>query len=299
MQIINQSDFFPFMDQDQPVHTPPPALIDLDSVFRNKNPRLYKFLPKFVLSYLKRVIHQEEVNAGISKFSHLYGIDFLDAILKEFGALITYEGLENIPTGGRFIIAANHPLGGLDGMSLMWVAAKVNPNIVFPVNDLLMHLKNLRELFIPINKHGSNAGNVRTIDETFASDKAVLYFPAGLCSRLQGGEILDLEWKKSFISKARQHSRVIVPCFIGGRNSSWFYNLSRIRTFLGIKANIEMLYLVDEMFRQRGKEISMHFGKPIPYTVFHHGKRDAEWARLLKAHVYQLKNNINTQFNPD
>jgi putative hemolysin len=272
------------------------SFLDLDRVIANKNPRLLKILPRFVLNYLKKVIHQDELN-GIERDNYnLSGLDFLDACLKGFGVKIIYRGIENIPVDGRWIVASNHPLGGLDGMALMQVVGRVRKDIVFPVNDLLMNIPNLTELFIPINKHGSNLENARIIDETFASDRAMLYFPAGLCSRKQKGEICDLEWKKSFITKARVHKRDIIPCFINGRNSNWFYNLAKFRTMLGIKANIEMLYLVDEMYKQQGKEIVIIFGKPISYTTFDKRKTDLMWAQELKNHVYSLHKNSNNDF---
>ena len=127
----------------------------------------------------------------------------------------------------------------------------------------------------------------------------MLFFPAGLCSRKQKDGICDLEWKKSFITKARAHKRDIIPCYINGRNSDWFYNLARIRTFFGIKANIEMLYLVDEMFKQRDKEIVITFGKPISYTIFDKKKTDLSWAQILKTHVYSLEKNSNSLFVTD
>jgi putative hemolysin len=272
------------------------AFIDVDKVFATKNPKLYKLLPRFIFSYLKRIIHQKELNEVISTNRNLYGLDFLDAILKQFGVKIIFSGIENIPQDGRYVVAANHPLGGLDGMSLMWVMGKVNKNIVFPVNDLLMNLSNLKELFIPINKHGSNARNIKLLDDTFASDKAMLFFPAGLCSRWQNGQIIDLEWKKSFITKARNHARDIIPWYIEGRNSSWFYGLARLRDKLKIKANIEMLYLVDEMYKQRNKEIRISFGKPISYTTFDKTIKDNVWAQRLKEHVYKLKENSSLPF---
>ena len=270
--------------------------LDLERVISSKNPGLLKLLPGFVLRYLKRIIHQDELNHIVRQNRNLYGLEFLDAVLKGFGVKISYRGLENIPVDGNWIVAANHPLGGMDGMALMWVVGKVRKDIVFPVNDLLMNIPNLKGLFIPINKHGSNAGNVRLIEETYASDKALLYFPAGLCSRKQTGGVCDLEWKKSFITKARSHKRDVIPCYINGRNSDWFYNLARLRSFFRIKANLEMLYLVDEMFRQRDKEIVITFGKPISYTIFDKQKSDLAWAQELKTHVYNLKKNMNSSF---
>ena len=286
--------------EDQPVSNQmKTSFLDLDRVIAGKNPRLLRILPRFVLNYLKKIIHQDDLNEIVRNNQNLYGVDFLDACLKGFGVKIIYHGLENFPAGGRWIVASNHPLGGLDGMALMWVIGKARKDIVFPVNDLLMNIPNLKDLFIPVNKHGSNYNYAKAIDDTFASDKAMLYFPAGLCSRKQKDGICDLEWKKSFITKARTHKRDIIPCFINGRNSNWFYNLARFRTFLGIKANIEMLYLVDEMFKQRDKEIVISFGKPISYTIFDKKKTDLTWAQLLKSHVYSLGKDSNSLFIPE
>jgi putative hemolysin len=159
-----------------------------------------------------------------------------------------------------------------------------------------MNLPNIDGLFIPVNKHGSNAGNISLFEETFASEKTLLYFPAGLCSRKQAGGISDLEWKKSFISKARKHKRYIIPTHIDGRNSNFFYNLASIRKFLGIKINIEMLYLVDEMYKQKNKHIRIIFGKPIPYQVFDKRFTDLVWAKHVKTFVYSLENHQNGTF---
>jgi putative hemolysin len=188
-------------------------------------------------------------------------------------------------------------LGGLDGMALMKVVGEVRKDIVFPVNDLLMNVPNLLPLFIPINKHGSNTQNMLIMNDTFASDKTILYFPAGLCSRKQKGKILDLEWKKTFITKARTYKRDIIPVHINGRNSDWFYNLAKWRKRLGIKANIEMLYLVDEMYKQNNKNISITFGKPISWTTFDNRFPDIIWAKKVKQHVYTLGSNISSIFD--
>lgn len=263
-------------------------LIDIDKIFAEKSPHLYKLIPGFVLGYLKRVIHQDELNDALERYKDKMGLDFIDVILDRFGAKVIVEGIENITKTGRYIIAANHPLGGIDGMALMKVVGSVRKDILFPVNDLLMHLPNLKPLFIPINKHGRNVDNIRIFDETFASDLTVLYFPAGLCSRKVKGTIIDLEWKKTFITKAKKFHRDIIPVYIKGKNSSFFYNLANWRLRLGIKSNIEMLYLVDEMFKQKGKDILIRFGKPVPYQFFDSSKKDIEWASHMKEHVYSL-----------
>ncbi|HSW67785.1 MAG TPA: 1-acyl-sn-glycerol-3-phosphate acyltransferase [Bacteroidales bacterium] len=264
------------------------GLINVERVIASKSRRLKKLLPGFIIRYLRRVIHEEDVNGLLLRYKELTGLDFIDAILKEFGAVVTAVGQENIPKEGRIIISSNHPLGGLDGLALMQVVGKVRKDLLFPVNDLLMHIPNLKPLFIPVNKHGRNTENLQIFDNAFAGGSAILYFPAGFCSRKVNGKITDLEWKKTFVAKARQHSRDIVPAYIDGRNTNFFYNLANLRVKLGIKTNIEMIFLVNEMFKQRDKQIRIRFGKPISFTTFDRSKKDNAWADFLKKETYSL-----------
>jgi 1-acyl-sn-glycerol-3-phosphate acyltransferase len=262
--------------------------LDIRKVIADKNPKLRKLLPDFIFRYLERIMHIKELNAFIEENNDKFGLDFVEAARDNFGVNIHVNGAENIPREGRFVFASNHPLGGIDGMALMLVVGRRQKDVLFPVNDILMNIPNLQELFIPINKHGSNAENARIIDDTFAGDKTMLYFPAGLCSRKKQGQIIDLEWHKTFISKAKRHQRDVVPVYIEGHNSNFFYNLANLRTKLRIKANIEMLYLVDEMFKQKNKDIVITFGEVIPYTTFDRTKKDKQWAIEVKKKVYQL-----------
>ncbi|MBW6490197.1 MAG: 1-acyl-sn-glycerol-3-phosphate acyltransferase [Lentimicrobium sp.] len=273
--------------------------IDLEKVIEQKSPRLLWMLPGFLLSYLRRIIHQDELNDGLNKHRDKEGLEFLDEILKEFGVNILTSGNENLLLSDRLVVVSNHPLGGLDGMALMQAVGKKTPDIAAPVNDFLMHLPNLRPLFFPVNKHGSNASNIAVFNETFSSGKTIIYFPAGLCSRKTGNEIIDLEWQKTFLSKARKFKRDILPVHISGRNSSFFYNLANFRKRLGLKANIEMLFLVDEMFKQKNKQIIITFGKPIPIEVFDKSHSDRDWAGLLRLHVYKLEKEPDLIFNSD
>jgi putative hemolysin len=280
-----------------PGHTVQGNFIEIDKVIRNKSPKLGKLLPGFIIRYLKRTLHQDEINEFIRRRGHLFGLPFANCIIEDFGIHVAASGMENIPSTGGCIIAANHPLGGLDGIALITMAGKIRHDILFPVNDLLMNLNNLRELFIPVNKHGSNAENIKLFDQTFASDAMILYFPAGLVSRKQNhGVIKDLEWKKTFISKAKKFERDIVPAYIDGRNTNFFYNLAKFRKKAGIKQNIEMLYLVDEMYKQHNKTIQITFGKKIPWQTFDRSHSDVQWAAKMKAHVYNLPAHPDTLF---
>jgi putative hemolysin len=264
--------------------------IDVGDVLRSKNPTLARAIPKFAINYLKRIVHQDDINHILREFGHLKDAEFIKASLDFMG--ITYQvfGIENIPLSGRYFFVSNHPLGGLDGLVFMNELSKHFSDIKFPVNDILMNLSNLSGIFLPVNKHGGQAKNaIRKLEETYASESQILYFPAGLCSRKRKGVIKDLKWQKSFIAKAVQYKRDIVPAFFSGRNSDFFYNLSNIRTFIGIKANIEMLYLPDEMFRQRGRSLKLIFGKPIPWQTFDNSLSHTEWADRVKTKAYELE----------
>jgi putative hemolysin len=271
--------------------------VNVREVFKQKNPKVAKLIPGFVFRYIERIIHQKEVNEIMEKIDHFHGLDYAQGIIDHFDLNIKVVGEENIPTDGRHIFVANHPLGGLDGIVFAHVVGQKNPNIQFLVNDILMNLKNFDSIFIPVNKHGRQSIQyVRRIEETYKSDQQVLNFPAGLCSRKIKGEIVDLEWKKSFISKAVEHKRDIVPTHISGRNSNFFYNLSNLRTKLGIKTNLEMFYLVDEVFKQKDKNIVVTFGKPIPYTTFDKSAPAKTWAKKIKDYIYQLPNDHTKPF---
>ncbi|NLV19132.1 MAG: glycerol acyltransferase [Bacteroidetes bacterium] len=268
--------------------------IDVSEVLRSKNPSLAKVIPSFIVNYLKRIIHQDELNDFLERSANLKDIDLVEASLDFLKINYNVIGKENLPGEGRFIFVSNHPLGGLDGVIFMYELSRHYSEIKFPVNDILTNIKNLSGIFLPVNKHGSQGKEaIRVLEEAYRSDSQILYFPAGLCSRKKKGIITDLQWQKSFITKAVKHQRDIVPAFFSGRNSDFFYNLARLRTFFGIKANIEMLYLPDEMFRQRGKKITLVFGRPISWETFDNSKTPLEWAGWVKSMTYRLQSFVN------
>jgi putative hemolysin len=278
------------MEEDQSLR------IDVDAVLEAKNPKLARRLPRFVKSYLKRIVHQDTINKFLEESKGKQGIEFVEATIKFLDLKVEIEGFENLPDSGRYIFAANHPLGGLESLVLMSTVNKKFKDFKFVVNDILMFLKPLAVLFLPINKHGSQSRESLTlINEYYASDYQILYFPAGLVSRKIKGKVQDLAWQKSFVNKAVEFKRDIVPIFIEGRNSNFFYNLSRFRKFLGIKANIEMLYLADEMMKQRGKTIKIVFGEVFPYTNIDKSKNTTEWAAYFRNLVYSLQKSKNNQ----
>lgn len=265
--------------------------IDIKKVLAQKAPKVLRKIPGFIVDYLIRVVHQDEINEILARYKDKDGVDFMRELIQYFDLTLDLRNEENIPSEGRYIFASNHPLGGLDGICLSAIiGSRCQGHIKYPVNDLLLYIPNLRSIFIPINKHGSQSkDNARVLEEAFASDNQIITFPAGLCSRKIKGKIQDLEWKKSFIQKAVQYQRDIVPVYFDGRNSHFFYNLARLRKALGIRMNYEMIYLPDEMFRCKHATFRIYFGKPIPWQTFDTSKKPAEWAAWVKDIVYKLK----------
>lgn len=263
--------------------------IDVQQVIRKKNPKLAKWIPKPFLRFLSRTIHQEEINRIMSDYHDKMGLDFVDAVIEDLGVHVVLQGQENLPKDKGVVFASNHPLGGLDGIAFMHAIGRHRRDVKFLVNDILMNIRNLEPLFVPINKHGGQAkGYIKAINEAYAADQALLVFPAGLVSREVKGQITDLEWKKSFISRSKKYKKNIVPVYIEGKNSKFFYKFAKLRQRLGVKVNLEMLFLPKEMFAQKNQTVKIIIGKEIPYTTFSKEHNEQYWANEVRQQVYAL-----------
>jgi putative hemolysin len=265
-------------------------LIDIEALIKSKNPRLLKWLPRFVIAFLKRKLHQAEINAFLTAYGHLQDHAFCEAIINYFEIEIDIKGLENIPEKGGAILALNHPLGGMDGVALIHALRHKRPDVALIVNDLLLNIKQLSNLFVGINKFGRNSGGVRqNIRSAFEKEQVVIIFPAGMVTRIHYGQIIEPEWKKTFVSYARQLQRPIIPIYIDGRLSKTFYRVNRWRKRMGIKANIEMFLLADEMYKQKKGKISFVIGTALSPEQLPKELNDADAANWVKNHVYSLK----------
>lgn len=265
--------------------------IDIDQILKNKAPGKYKYIPRFVISYLKKIAHQDDVNLFLTEYAKdNKGVDFLDAVLNFLDIKINIEGYENLPDEGLYTFVSNHPLGGLDGVAIgSMLGHKYNGEIKYLVNDLLMNLPGLAPLCIPVNKTGAQSKQFpMMVEKGFGSNQQLIMFPAGLCSRKINGIITDTEWKKTFLVKSIQTQRDIVPIHFIGRNSNFFYNIDRLRKMLGIKFNIAMLYLADELFKAKGSSFTIKVGKPIPYTTFDKSRSTKGWCDYVRNIVYNL-----------
>lgn len=264
-------------------------LVDVEKALKDKTKK--ENPSKILVRFLKKIAHQNDLNNFLINHPELMGMDFLEEGLKYLQVKLEVDGIDNVPKNNRYIFVSNHPLGGLDGMAMgHYIGRQFDGKIKFLSNDLLMNLKPLHCLFVPINKHGGQGRkSAEILNQTFESDEQLLIFPAGMVSRMQRGKIYDLEWKKTFVTKAIQYQRDIVPIFFKARNSRFFYLLANIRKALKIKLNIEMLFLVDEMFKQKNNTFKAYIGKPISWKSLDDSKSTQEWAQHIKEEVYKLK----------
>jgi putative hemolysin len=264
--------------------------IHLGNILKEKAPRLARKIPDFVVNRLAKIVHQDDINKALRAIGTKTGVDAMQALVDHFKLTIRVEGEENIPPTGKFIFVSNHPLGGMDGICLSaLLGQRYGGKIKYLVNDILCFLKPLQPIFIPVNKHGAQSRqSALLINQACASDDQIITFPAGLCSRQQSkGVIEDREWKKMFIIKAIEYRRDIIPVFFEGRNSRFFYRLANLRCKLGIRSNIEMLFLPAEVFKQQGATFTVRFGQPLSHTMFDASQTPREWANEVKQIVYQ------------
>ena len=269
-----------------------PLQFDIRAILKSKAPKAH--VPNFVIRYLEHIAHVEQMNAFLRVHTTEKDYDFIKIVLdEELGCTASIEGIENIPTDDRPVIfVSNHPLGGLDGMIIAQMIHAHRPReLKVIVNELLMYMEPINGLWAPVNKVGRlTREQVEAQQRMWESETDVLTFPAGACSRLQRidgkWQIRDLEWQKNFVQRAKEYQRDVVPIYFEGKNSKFFYALAYLRKLLHIKLNIEMLYLVDEMYGAHGKHFKVHVLPPIPYSTFDNSRTPKEWAEYVKQHVY-------------
>lgn len=268
--------------------------IDIDKILRSKMGSKAKFVPSPLVAWLKHIIHQDEVNKYLWESRHLTGTEWLEECVRYLDMTLDIVGEDNLPDkddGRLYTFVSNHPLGGEDGVALGAIIGRhYDGRFRYLVNDLLMNLPGLAPLCIPINKTGGQGRNFPAmVEQGFSSDNHMLMFPAGICSRRRkDGDIRDLPWRKTFVSKSVEYKRDVVPIHFGGRNSDFFYRLANFSDRHVKKVNLAMLFLVDEMYKNTHKTFRIAIGKPIPWQTFDKSKTPAQWAQHVQDIVYGL-----------
>ncbi len=266
--------------------------VDLDNILKSKLGAKAKFVPRPLVSWLKHIIHQDQVNAYLWESRHLSGTEWLEECVRYLDATLDIKGQENLPDkndGRLYTFVSNHPLGGEDGVALGAIIGRhYDGRFRYLVNDLLMNLPGLAPVCIPINKTGKQGRDFPKMVETgFQSDNHMLMFPAGLCSRRKNGVIRDIPWTKTFITKSVQYQRDVVPIHFSGQNSNAFYRMASFSDRF-LPFNLAMLFLVDEMYKNVHKTFHVTIGKPIPWQTFDKSRKPAEWAQWVQDRVYDL-----------
>ncbi len=267
--------------------------IDIDKILHDKMGDKAGLVPRFLVKWLKGIVHEDEVNRYLWESRNEKGVPWLERCVEYLEMNLEVVGRENLPSpddGRQYTFVSNHPLGGADGVALGAIIGRhYDGRFKYLVNDLLMFLPGLAPVCIPINKTGKQGRSFPQIVEAgFASDNHILMFPAGLCSRKQNGVIRDLEWTKTFVKKSVQTHRDVVPIHFSGQNSDKFYRIANICKALNLKFNVAMLFLVDEMYKNSGKSFRVTIGKPIPWQTFDKSRNAKEWAQYVKDIVYGL-----------
>ena len=263
-------------------------LLNLEEIL---GPKMSRKLPGFAKWFLKRRLHFAQINDCIMKAEHYAGAGFFDEALKYVGITYRTRGSENLDLSKKYIFACNHPLGGPEALIIGSIFRKIYGNgFIVPANQILYNMKPLQEFFVPVSivpgKQKRSIGDA--FAKMFESDNQVLVFPAGACAKKIKGHVTEMPWKKMFVTQARKYERDVVPVHISGHNSRWYFFLSWLSRTLGLKFNIGMLYLVDELFNKKGQEFVITFGNPVPYTTFDKTKTDLQWADEIKNRVKQL-----------
>ncbi|MCB9013318.1 MAG: 1-acyl-sn-glycerol-3-phosphate acyltransferase [Bacteroidales bacterium] len=263
--------------------------IDIQKAIRNSDSGFFRSMPRILIRLIEKLIHQDEMNASIHRSREKTGVPFVNAILEGWNVEVIVKGGENVPETGKFVFVANHPVGGIDALSFLSAIYRFFPNVISPSNQLFNYIPNLHPVILGVNVFGANTKETaEKINQLFLSDAQVMIFPAGEVSRKINGKISDPAWQKTFITKAVQFQRDVIPVFISGRNSRLFYFVARFRKALGIKMYVETVLLPREMMLQRNSSISLSFGKPIPWQSFTTEKNQNQWAQDVKEKVYQL-----------
>ena len=262
-------------------------LLDLNEIL---GPKMSAKLPGFVKRFFARRLHIKQINDCIMKAEHYAGAGFFDEALNYVGITYKVRGEENIDLSKKYLFACNHPLGGPEALIIGSIFRRIyGDGFMVPSNQILYNMKPLQEFFVPVSVGGRQGREIaERIAGMFESDRQVLVFPAGLCAKSIKGVVTEMPWKKMFVAQARKYQRDVVPVHISGHNSKWYFFLSWLSRTLKLKFNLGMIFLVDELFKQRGNEFVITFGKPIEYDRFDKTKTDLQWADEVKNIVKNL-----------
>ncbi|MBD5163424.1 MAG: glycerol acyltransferase [Bacteroidales bacterium] len=268
-----------------------PIKLDVGQVLKDKLGARSKYIPRLLVRAVEKIIHQKDLNELLANNFPSRGAKFCEGVLADLDVQLRSVNEENLPADPRIVLVSNHPLGGLDGVTMIaWLSRHYGRTARFVVNDILMAVEPLRECFLPVNTHGAqNRESSRKLVEAMESDDPIVIYPAGLVSRLgDDGRVADTPWRKMFVHKAIEYKRTVVPVFFHANNSKFFYRMARLRKRMGLKFNYEMVLLPREIFRARKASFTLTVGKPIAWDELARMDADGMAAARIQSLVYSL-----------
>ena len=266
-------------------------MIDIQREIEKKFPNINKkdnFLKKSLFKVAKKIVHEDSINQFLTQNEHLKGFEFVDAVLDyfDFDYTVSSNDLQNIPTSGKVVIIANHPLGGLDALCLLRLISTVRKDVKIIANDFLAGFEALNALLIPIDNYKlrQSKNDIKKIYEALNNEEAIIIFPAGEVSRATTKGIKDPAWSKGFLNFAQNANAPILPVYLDAKNSKTFYTISVInKTF-------STLLLSHEMFNKKSKRIAIKIGQIIPNeNIVPKGIDKKYLLNLYRKHLYSLK----------
>ena len=248
------------------------------------------------LSILRKLTHEKEINAFLREHEGHRGIDFIDRIFEyfNFSYSISQRERNNIPSQGRVIIIANHPIGSLDGLALVRLISEVRKDVKIIANDMLMAFEPLHDLLLPLDNmtRAAYKQSYKNIVQALNNEEAIIIFPAGEVSRASPMGIKDGKWQAGFLHFARKTKAPLLPIFVSAKNSMLFYSASMIFKPLATAL------LAHEMFNKRSAEIKFRVGELIPHHALESDQlADKALIKRLKKHVYKIGKGIYTKKN--
>lgn len=266
-------------------------MIDVQKEIEKKFPNINKkqnFLKKSLFKIARKIVHEDSINQFLSKNDHLKGFEFVDAVLDyfDFDYTVSSNDLQNIPSSGKVVIIANHPLGGLDALCLLRLISQVRKDVKIVANDFLAGFDALNSLLIPIDNYKlrQSKNDIKKIYEALNNEEAIIIFPAGEVSRATSKGIKDPIWSKGFLNFAQNTNAPILPIYLNAKNSKTFYTVSVLnKTF-------STLLLSNEMFKKKSKRINIKIGEIIPNeNIIPKGINKKYLVNLYRKHLYALK----------
>ncbi len=275
-------------------------MIDFRELFADRYPKFadrHKLVTVFIGHFLALLFHQHRFQQFEKEYPHFVGLEFVQAALDffDFRLHLDESELERIPTLGRVVIVSNHPIGSLDGIALLNLIGQKRSDIKAVVNETLLKIEPLHSISLPVNNMGGKTTipDLRALRKHLDNEGALLIFPAGEVSRFRLNGVRDRAWNNGFVKIAKATKAPILPIFIRGRNSLFFYVLSLLMKPLSTA------WLIREMFKQSHKTICVRVGHAVPHNIYSANQLSApQLAGIFKNHVYHLSQNCSPVFKP-